>query len=362
VAESTRGRVVILVLDALGPEFVSSERTPNLVRLARAGGIAPAGGLADLVASTGPGHAALLTGEPSTVHGVLANRIVDEQGQPVTDVRVRVPTILRRARDAGCSTAIVAGDPDILNTVQGDEAHLAWPGPADLAARADSTSPYLPDIATLEAAFAAVRDGYDLVVVQFQDVDTIAHASGIESELSREAQTAADAAAGELAAALGRDWPRTLLVVVSDHRAESVVTTEPVRLAAALAGLADVAEDGSAALVRPTGDIVDVLARARTCPGVGAITPLDERHLVAWGEPGRVFGHDRPVFTRAAHGNGTTRPCVAIVSGGHPVVASLAAQIRICPPPLTLWAHVAAEVLSIPGPAARPTAGWPWPR
>src|SRR5262249_33575471 len=100
-----RGRVVALVLDGCGPECARPGLTPNLLRLAESGGMAPAGGLADLVASTGPGHASLLTGVRSTVHGVLANRILDERGLPTEAVSVAVPTVIDRAREAGCSTA-----------------------------------------------------------------------------------------------------------------------------------------------------------------------------------------------------------------------------------------------------------------
>jgi predicted AlkP superfamily pyrophosphatase or phosphodiesterase len=109
-------RVVLVVLDAFGPEFVSPDLTPAIVRLAKSGGIAPAGGLADMVASTGPGHATLLTGVPSTIHGVLANRLFDAQSNPTENVTVQVPTIIRRAKNAGHSTAIAVSDPDILNT------------------------------------------------------------------------------------------------------------------------------------------------------------------------------------------------------------------------------------------------------
>src|SRR5690242_5781553 len=86
------GRAVILVLDALGPEAVAG--MPQLVRLAERGAMAPLGGLAELVASTGPGHATLLTGQSLASHGVLANRIFDEDGAVDRDPRVRVPTLM----------------------------------------------------------------------------------------------------------------------------------------------------------------------------------------------------------------------------------------------------------------------------
>src|SRR5437588_2660433 len=69
------GRVVILVLDGFPPHCVSPDVTPTLLRLAEDGALAPEGGITDLVASTAPGHAALLTGTNHTRHGVLANRM-----------------------------------------------------------------------------------------------------------------------------------------------------------------------------------------------------------------------------------------------------------------------------------------------
>jgi len=342
------GRVVMVVLDGFGPEFVSPERTPAILDLARSGTIAPAGGLADLVASTGPGHATLLTGAPSTVHGVLANRLFDEDCAPTEEVSVRVPTIIRRARSAGRKTAILVSDPDILNTVHGNEADFSWPGAKDIAGGADAKTGYMPDSHTVEVVLEAVRDGYDLIVVQLQQTDTAAHASGIDTPLARTAHEAADRAVGEIADALSSDWERSLLVVVSDHRAENVIETTPVRLAAALDGVAAVIEDGSAALIRPlVPDLGPVLARARACPGVAAVLSLDGAHLVAWSEPGLVFGRERPITTRASHGNGTTRPCLTLVAGGHPLATEVGARIRRTPPPLRLWAGIAAHVLNV---------------
>src|SRR5262249_43081723 len=150
----------------------------------------------------------------------------------------------------------------------------------------------------------------------------------------------ADDAVGKVAEALGRDWDRTVLCVLSDHRAEDVVSEEPVRLAAALDGLAAVIEDGSAAVVRPLdgsrGAVLDAAAR---CPGFSAMSLVDANTLVASAEPGRVFGRDNAITARAAHGNLTTRPTVAIVAGGHPVVARIGSEIRGTPPPLTYWAN-----------------------
>lgn len=340
-----RGRVVLLVLDGVGPEIVVPDITPTLWRLAETGGIAPVGGLAELVASTGPNHATLLTGAPLAVHGVLANRVFDEQGRTVNDPQVQVPTILTRARVGGRPCALIASDPDIIVTVRGEEADLCWP---DRAQRAADSPKYVPDARTVDRLVTALDEEYGLVVAQLQEADSAAHLDGIDGELAVDAYRRLDRAVAHVVEALRPAWEETLLVIVSDHRSENLVHDEPVRLAEALAGWANVIEDGSAALVRPVpGAHQEVMWRALACEGVDGIGALDHEHLVAWAQPGRAFGREGPIRLRAVHGNVTTRPCLTLVAGGHPIVASLAALIRRSPPPLRLWAGVAGEVLGV---------------
>ena len=340
------GRVVILVLDGFGPEFVRPDLTPTMVRLASSGTLAPVGGLADLVASTGPGHATLLTGTRGTVHGVLANRVLDADGVPTSAVSVSVPTIVDRARGAGCSTAMVVSDPDIITTVHGARADFCWPGGDEARRLADPRTGYVPDERTLETLIGRIDAGCDLIVGQLQETDTAAHGDGIDGERAMEAYRTADRAVGQVAAALARDWERTLLLVVSDHRAENVVSAEPVTLGVELDGQATVIEDGSAALIWPTQpDLAAMLRRALNCPGVAALTPTDGPYYVAWAEPGRAFGRERPILSRSTHGNVTTRPCLTLLAGGHPAVATLGPAIRRSPPPLWIWANVVAQVI-----------------
>lgn len=342
------GRVVILVLDALGPEFVDAGRMPWLSRLADRGAAARVGGVAELVASTGPCHATLLTGVSLARHGVLANRVFGPDGTIDADPRVKVPTLLDRAKAAGRRTAIAASDPDILNTVNGHSADLAWPTTLDISRYGVPRPKYLPDTATAETLVAAVQSGHELIVGQLQGVDTAVHRHGIDGSETRAARAQLDDIVGHLTSALADGWSDTLFVVVSDHRAEDVADQDPVRLAEALSGLADVLEDGSAALVRPyEGKLAAVLARAIAADGVAGTCPLDDKHLVAWCEPGRVFGRERKIAMAASHGNLTTRPCVTVVAGGHPSVAAAAAAVRRAPPSLRMWAPVAAAALAI---------------
>jgi predicted AlkP superfamily pyrophosphatase or phosphodiesterase len=352
---SSNDKVILLVLDAFGPELVDAERTPTICRLGREGAMAIAGGIADLVASTAPGHAALLTGVTSVHHGVHANRVFDAQGSVLEDVRVRVPTILERARSAGLGAAILVSDPDVLNTVNGHHADLAWPRAANLAADADPATGYMPDELTADAALGAIEQGHDLVFVQLQAPDTVAHAQGIDSEAAFLTHRVVDRLVDRIAAALEPAWDQTVLAVLSDHRAENITDPEPIELGRALEGLAAVAIDGSAALVRPLPGQLDRAIRAtRAVAGIDAVLALGEGDLLAWAVPGRAFGRADSNLSRAAHGNGTTRPCLAILAGGHPIVAARAAAVRHGTPFLGLWPRLAAEVLRLPAPGNDP--------
>jgi len=348
MASSRAGRVVILVLDALGPEFVDADRMPWLSRLADRGAIAPVGGVAELVASTGPNHATLLTGAALARHGVLANRVFVPGGGVDADPRVKMPTLLDRARAAGRRTAIAASDADILNTVNGHACDLTWPTGTDIDQHGTPRPKYLPDAATAETLIAAIRSDHDLIVGQLQGIDTAVHKYGIDAPETRAVRAEVDDIVGVLSSALADAWSNTLFVVVSDHRAEDVADRTPVHLSAALAEMADVIEDGSAALVRPHhGKLASVLARTIAVEGVAGTSPLDSEHLVAWCEPGRVFGSGRTVAIAGCHGNLTTRACVAVVAGGHPIVAMATDAVRRAPPSLRLWAPIAAAALAI---------------
>jgi hypothetical protein len=183
-------------------------------------------------------------------------------------------------------------------------------------------------------------------VIQLQAIDTALHRHGIDDERTRAEHRAADAAVGTLLQALQSEWQRTLCIVVSDHRAENVTDPEPVRLADALDGCAMVIEDGSAALMRCAPEaLATALAAARACSGVEAAIPVDAEQAIVWATPGRAFGR-REITYRAVHGNGTTRPGVAIVAGGHADVPGVANHVRQSVPHLASWATVALEVLA----------------
>ena len=342
-------RVILLVLDGCGPEFALTEEMPAVAELAATGGMAPGGGLADLIASTGPGHATLLTGERPAVHGVLANRLYDEDGGVSFDVRARVSSILDLAHSAGRLVRAATSDPDILLTINAETAPWAWPDPAAITALADANSGYLPDEATAEKVVTAFAAGSDFIFAQLQDIDTAGHATGLDSERSLTARRRVSRAVARIIETARRDWQRTAIILLSDHRMENVVSEQPVELAPALEGMARVMEDGSGALIEPLNDesVGAICSRALDIEGVAGIARLTNQHLAAWTAPGLVFGRGAPVRTRASHGNASTRPCLAVVGGGHPAVSHLAKRLRRAPPPLHIWGGVLRRLLSI---------------
>jgi predicted AlkP superfamily pyrophosphatase or phosphodiesterase len=349
LAAAERARVVLLVLDGCGPEFALAGDMPALADLAASGGLAPGGGLADLIASTGPSHATLLTGERPAVHGVLANRLYNQDDTIRHEVRARVPSILDLAREAGRSVTAAVSDPDILVTVNADATPWGWPDRAAIRAHADDASGYIADELTAQRIVEAFERGTDLIFGHLQDIDTAAHAAGLDSERSVAARRLAGRCVGEILAACRQDWRRTVLIVLSDHRMENVTSERPVALAAALGADARVMEDGSAALVEPRepGVAAAVCARALDVPGVAGAARLTKQHFAVWAAPGLVFGRGGPIRTRASHGNVTTRPCLAVVGGGHPSVFPLARRLRRTPPPLHIWAGVLRALLAL---------------
>ncbi len=341
-------KVVLVVIDAFGPEYMDGEQTPAMAALAAAGGHAPAGGLSDLISSTGPGHATLLTGTRPVVHGLLANRLFGPDGEIRRGVRAQVPSIFQTLQAEGYGVRAVVGDPNILITVNIDGADWTWPDAETRASKANPATTYMPDPVTTDAAVEAIGEGSDFLFVHLQDVDSIAHRTGVDSEASRVARQVADASIARIAEALRPDWDRTMLIVLSDHRTENVTSSEPVRLAAALAGYARVVDDGSGALVEPLPGIDPghVLIRALAVPGVAGIGQLASNHFAVSAEPGRAFGREDPITTLAQHGSWTARPCLSVVGGGHPAVSILAERLLKTAPPLHIWAGVIRAVLS----------------
>src|SRR5262249_13949144 len=139
------------------------------------------------------------------------------------------------------------------------------------------------------------------------------------------------------------------IILLSEHRLENVVSPQPVELATALDGLARVVEDGSGALIEPLDQVMAgaVCSRALDVEGVAGIARLAHRLPAAWTQPGLRSGRGGLGRGGASHGNASTRPCLAVVGGGHPAVPHLARRLKRAPPPLHIWGGVLRRLLAI---------------
>lgn len=105
-------RVVVVSWDGFRPEFLTSDKfkTPNTRKLMNAGAYS-----LDLEpinpTLTYPNHTTMVTGVPSSVHGILSNTVYDPQKGPLTfwyweSDKIKVPTLWKQAYEEGKKTAI----------------------------------------------------------------------------------------------------------------------------------------------------------------------------------------------------------------------------------------------------------------
>lgn len=197
-------RVVIISIDGLRPDLLAVADAPTLRGLAAAGSYTFwAQTVADPHVYTLPAHTTMLTGVDPDRHGVTWNGYI-EASYP------QVPTLFELAKARGLTTAMAGGKTKFVA--------VAKPGTLDHA--------YLPpdepvaDAVVARAAAWFVREHRPHVLfVHLPGVDTTGHAAGWGSPAQRAAVGSADAAAGEVLAAV-RDAglaAGTVVLVTADH-------------------------------------------------------------------------------------------------------------------------------------------------
>lgn len=246
VAPRALDRVVIVSIDGLRP--VDCARLPTLGTLAREGAFASSGALSVTPSVTYPAHTTIVTGTFPDRHGITTNAQYDPtpDGQNKDGWRwyradVRVPTLYDIALDAGLRTAILNWPvtvgarattilPEYWRTGTADDVKLAramaTPGLFDavVARFPDFLSLYTPprvkDAATIDLALTALETvSPHLMLMHIWQTDDAQHGFGPDSPEADAALRNADAEVARLLSALQKspEWPRTLLVVVSDH-------------------------------------------------------------------------------------------------------------------------------------------------
>lgn len=353
-------RAVLVVLDALPHRWVGPGLTPNLWGQVVAGGRAPEGGLADLIAATYPNHVSFVTGCSPAVTGVLTNHALGADGRfaPAELAGPQAPTLFDACAAAGRSSVCVVGDQHLIGVMGASAADGHWP-PAGRLPDAVATCGlgYAVDHAVVEALGAIDLD-VDLALVHLNEPDTASHLHGPDSPEALETYRHTDAAYGQVLALLGDRWDDTVVFTVSDHDQELLTDEAPIDLKGELAARGHqwlVWHEGTAATVigapEPAGGATPVdPAAVRSIPGVEACIPLDPVRRpgiwVAWPDPGRWFSKWAYPL-RGGHGSPRTRTQVSVVSGGHPAVPTLARELERHRPPATAYAGWIAGLLGL---------------
>lgn len=241
-------RIVVLSIDGLRPS--DCQTLPTLSVLAREGAFAapPDGALSVLPTVTYPAHTTMVTGVNPARHGITTNQASDSTpdrknkgGWRWYRQDVGVPTLYEIALDAGLKTALLswpvtvgaratvllpeysrAGTAEDLKLIR----QLATPGLFEQIAslRPDFPARYTPpdvkDAVMIDAALAVLdTTAPELMFVHIWQTDSKQHEFGPDSNEAKQALLEADAQVLRLLEALRRtaEWPRTALVIVSDH-------------------------------------------------------------------------------------------------------------------------------------------------
>ena len=357
----------MVIIDAMPHRYVGPELTPNLWTQATSGGRAAAGGGSLPVSVTYANHAAFVTGAPPRITGIHGNHVWScERGwiaAPKQGPRAR--TLFDDVADAGGRSALAVGDHKLVHQMGGARADQCWPPDGWFPDGTERCAfGYATDAAVLDALERTDLD-VDLLVVHLNQPDTTSHLHGPDSDEALEQYHRTDLAYGAVIERLADGWGHTMVVTLSDHDQETITDLEPVELAAELGDLdgVHVAHEGTAALVRreardATADPATIEQRVLDVPGVPGVERLDDESTgdraaddqvwMAWTDPGRSFGAT-PIPIRGQHGSPRCRTQLAMVSGGHPGVAELAAAVAGASPSVLDWAPMIRTWLSITG-------------
>jgi hypothetical protein len=327
--------------------------------LAQEGGFAPEGGRSGLPSTTFPAFTCLLTGMSQRLTGVrtTAQRPGAVPGWAGRD-RTIATTIVHAARDAGLRSAVVMGDHKLQRVLRFDELDRAWPPAGIVPERIELDAHGYPTNAAIRPfslETAGDRD-LDLLFVQFNETDTLGHDLGPTEASTLDCVRAADAIVGEVVEALAPEWDRTVIAVVSDHdmmRRLPFPAIDPT-VPRDCAGLVDDwIADGCAAWLRLTSGVDAHMAinRLAALEGVENWRWREPDTLLLLAAPGRVFASPSMPIS-GIHGSLSTARTLAIVGGGHPAVANLAACIADRSPRLTDWAPTLAGILNVDLPEA----------
>lgn len=321
-------RVVFLIEDSLPNGRVGPELTPTLWSLIGEGGWHPDGGVSVLASSTYPNHASFVTGTDVADHRIFTNDIWDgERFVCSSTIGPQGDTIFAAAARAGVSTSATLGDQTMVGVMGARTADVSWPPSGELPpGTARDQLGYAANEAVLEVLGSTDALDVDLAYVHFNDPDSTLHLLGPDAPETLERIREIDDDLATAVDLLRPGWDDTILFVVSDHEQEAVdQTATPIDLPQLIdvAGLPGHAHNEGTVGIVVEGPGAAQIGRLE---GITGAVDLDPAITLAWSDPGRVFGTGRKTLS-GQHGSPRTRTQVATVSGGHPEVARIAAQV-----------------------------------
>ena len=241
--QNDRPQVILISIDGLTTmDYLHPDgglKIPNL-RALKATGCAANGMTGIFPTVTYPSHTAMITGEPSSVHGIHTNTPLDPFGYEnggwfYYAEQIRSPTLWQVLNRAGRTTAAVSWPVTV-----GAEIDYLLPEyrpvrtPEDVALmsalstrglfremiRVDSTDRPMTDPWRIQASIAILQSRHpDLLALHLSDLDGAQHSFGPHAPQAHDALEMIDAQIGELRAAVAASGraDRTAWVIVSDH-------------------------------------------------------------------------------------------------------------------------------------------------
>lgn len=352
-------RVILLVLDGFPVSAITPRLTPELWSLGENGGHAPDGGRCELPSSTYPSHATLITGRMPQHHHVWSSLASNPQTGVVPgwagDMYVTIPTLFDQCHKGKIKCAAIIGDNKLYSIIRSDAADYSWPqnGIIPTGIPTDAYG-YPTNKAVFPYLYKAVRNkSFSFIFAQLNESDTIEHLYGPNSLEARIFYRETDGLMGELIYALKEDWSSTVLIVLSDHGMETLLSKTPIDLRTnnLLRELVKdfVDEDGCClVLLHPGVELEQLKPIITNLPGVKGWRNSGSEFFILEAELGHVFGTLQAIQNRGIHGGLGSAHLVTIVGGGHPMVRTIAEAIRSHPPHLADWAPTIASLLSFP--------------
>ncbi len=238
-------RVVVVSWDGFRPEFLTSEKfkTPNTRKLMKTGAYS-----LDLEpinpTLTYPNHTTMVTGVPSSVHGILSNTVFDYEKGPLPlwyweSNKIKTTPIWKKAFDQGKKTSIlrwpvtVGGKatwliPEVFSvagmTKTSEELIRSESGPEALKEIEEAIKLKVPfgtdehaydEWMTKAAVYLETKHDPDLQLVHLVNADHWQHETGIDSKETSDAVEEVDRQIGLISEATQKE--NVCLIVLGDH-------------------------------------------------------------------------------------------------------------------------------------------------